>query len=325
MIRISLQLIVFVFIFNNWVFSQSRDDSAQLDNTDRIIILFGQISDANSQETIPYAHIYIDHTSMGTVSNEGGKFEFKVPSKFIGDSIIISSIGYETIKIAIKGNSESLDIKLIPSNSMLSEVIISDKPIGGLFILNRVIDNFPKNLSYQPFNYFVYYKGKEQDSYGGKANIIEAAIKTYYDKGYSENSKKGFTIINKKEITKSMNKLTMGWPWFGLLNGEIHQNHKIWIKNKLKNYVIDIVDTVYQDDDLIYVIDYTSKKQDYKTTGYSHVKSASGSLYISRKDYAVLSHKMTFTFKGIDNKIIAENSKKKHDEISALKFQYEVS
>ena len=32
------------------------------------------------------------------------------------------------------------------------------------------------------FNYFVYYKGKEQDSHSGKANIIEAAIKTYYDK-----------------------------------------------------------------------------------------------------------------------------------------------
>lgn len=214
---------------------------------------------------------------------------------------------------------------MIPSNSMLSEVIISAKPIGGLFILNRVIDNFPKNLSYQPFNYFVYYKGKEQDSYGGKANIIEAAIKTYYDKGYSENSKKGFTIINKKEITKSMNKLTMSWPWWGLLNGEIHQNRQIWNKNRLINYVIDIVDTVYQNDDLIYVIDYKSKKQDFKTTGYSNVKSASGSLYISRKDYAVLSHKMTFTFRGIDDKIIAENSKRKHDEITTLKFQYEVS
>lgn len=83
--------------------------------------------DAKTQEPLPFANVYINHTTIGTTTNDAGEFILKnLPLGFT--EIVFSSIGYTHYqqKILIKAAAENnpLFIKLNPDVQSLSEVEI---------------------------------------------------------------------------------------------------------------------------------------------------------------------------------------------------------
>ena len=58
----------------------------------------GFIQDAESKKPIPSASIFLNTTSIGTISNSAGAFQLQIPEGNL--ELIISSIGYETKAIA---------------------------------------------------------------------------------------------------------------------------------------------------------------------------------------------------------------------------------
>jgi hypothetical protein len=56
------------------------------------------IQDAESKKPIPSASIFLNTTSIGTISNSAGAFQLQIPEGNF--ELIISSIGYETKAIA---------------------------------------------------------------------------------------------------------------------------------------------------------------------------------------------------------------------------------
>jgi hypothetical protein len=57
--------------------------------------LKGQVLDAEKSTPIPGASVFLNNTSVGTVTNSQGQFELLIPAGRF--DLIISSIGYETV------------------------------------------------------------------------------------------------------------------------------------------------------------------------------------------------------------------------------------
>ena len=82
------------------------------------------VLDSKTKDRIPYAAIQFPETKFGFYTSDMGNFSLQNIKK--SDNIVISSLGYFTLRTAIKKLKDS--IFLTPSTSKLDEVIILSKP-----------------------------------------------------------------------------------------------------------------------------------------------------------------------------------------------------
>ncbi|MDP1844741.1 MAG: carboxypeptidase-like regulatory domain-containing protein [Sediminibacterium sp.] len=86
----------------------------------------GIIADSETKKPIEFVNIGILNKNKGTVSNLEGAFSLTLSKEFSSDSLTISHINYNTIKIPIN-NFNNKTILLKPRIVELSEVVISNK------------------------------------------------------------------------------------------------------------------------------------------------------------------------------------------------------
>jgi len=83
----------------------------------------GIVTDSRSGNPMPYATVYVNSSTKGTITDDDGRFELKdirFPS-----TIVFSFIGYKTQVFDLARNPGELHIKLITSN-ILPEVVVTD-------------------------------------------------------------------------------------------------------------------------------------------------------------------------------------------------------
>lgn len=81
----------------------------------------GTVIDANN-ESIPFANIVFVNSTVGTVSDENGKFYLESDENY--DEIEVSFIGYETKTLKIQSRDFDLKIQLNEVESQLDEVVV---------------------------------------------------------------------------------------------------------------------------------------------------------------------------------------------------------
>jgi len=84
----------------------------------------GIITDSISGEPIEFMTLQEKGTTNGTISNLDGAFYLILRSN---STLVISSVGYKTKEVKVGSKSEKLDIKMVPSDYELSEVIVKPK------------------------------------------------------------------------------------------------------------------------------------------------------------------------------------------------------
>ena len=116
--------------------------------------LTGKVHDNNSNETIPYANIYIPSLDIGTISDDEGVYSLsKIDTKIC--TLFVSYIGYETQKTIIthpKTNKYSKDIYLNQKIINSKNIYIKGKAREFLSIANEPgkISFSPKHISTLP-------------------------------------------------------------------------------------------------------------------------------------------------------------------------------
>lgn len=93
---------------------------AQIENQEYKIK--AKVFDKNTNEVLPYANVFNQQQLFGTATNLEGYFE--LPNNHIGDTVVISYLGYKEEKIVI-GYEAIMDIKLVPNTSTLSNVVVT--------------------------------------------------------------------------------------------------------------------------------------------------------------------------------------------------------
>ncbi len=148
------------------------------------IFIKGKVSDQETGEGVSFAHVGICGKSVGTVANDLGEFEFRIPDKVQKDTLCATAIGYATFKIAVgdlRGKNR-FDIPLKPTVSYLQNILIRDEKITGKRVVAKALARISKNYPKKPFNLKGYYRDylKKNDQY---ASILEAVIEVD-DKGF---------------------------------------------------------------------------------------------------------------------------------------------
>lgn len=101
----------------------------------------GKIIDSRTKAPIAYANIGVVRKNVGTVSDQAGSFTLNVDSKFAGDTMRISIIGYETLNIAVRELRDQLnqspEISLVQQNLKIPEVVVVEQKLNSKILGNK--------------------------------------------------------------------------------------------------------------------------------------------------------------------------------------------
>lgn len=186
------------------------------------VTITGKLLDSISSEPLPFASIYLKGTTIGTVSNVEGSFAFHVPPEFKKDTIIISIIGYTSIRKAVTDFKENERIAFKERVFALNEVVVTDeKPPTAKEIVKKAYQSIATNYPSESYilEGFIRDLQNEDSVY---VELLECAIKMRYH----PNDVKRVPQIELVELKQSY--VTEKHPW----NGQ-------WER---KNSVIDLVE-----------------------------------------------------------------------------------
>ena len=170
----------------------------------KLIHLSGLVIDSNTKETLPHAHLLIKNDGAGTITNQEGKFDFKISSQMAGNEIQFSFLGYKNGSFKIPNSDiDSVIVELEPKPYTLSDIYILPKGTQAVDFVKKAVKNIKRNyhrstIQMQAFSRITNYK----DS--AALQLIEAAL-LIEDKGISKPIET--TRIQIQEIRKSTNYL----------------------------------------------------------------------------------------------------------------------
>jgi hypothetical protein len=161
-----------------------------------------KIVDFGTFAPIESASVYVQNTTIGTITNRDGRFLLSIPKKYAKDTLVISSIGYKSFKSVVDVFDDSMDIFLEEDVASLDEILLiaETRPKTGNDIVLRAIEELPETLPDTAYIQKGFLRHKERNSSEYKW-LVESAI-TLYDASYDAGSKKTLRI-NVDETRKS--------------------------------------------------------------------------------------------------------------------------
>ncbi len=121
----------------------------------------GFIKDQQNDEPVPYVTIQFLKSGKGTLSDSAGHFAFLV-NNFSADTLVISSVGFKTYRMAIPAGKDSLRLLVALEKAPLSEGVVVRAKTGnrGLLVWKRIVKNKPRNnrSRFDNFSYELYNK-----------------------------------------------------------------------------------------------------------------------------------------------------------------------
>lgn len=170
---------------------------------DTYIPIKGRLIDRTTKEPVPYASIYIQGKTIGTTSNEDGKFVFYIPSEFNKDTLMISMIGYTHWKSVVLPMAEKENLIEMSQNlTLLNEVTVraSKKKLTAKEVVKKAVESIPENYPMKPFMLEGFFRDlqKENDK---AVELLEAALRFRY-KDYNP----GFEDVEIVEVRRNYNK-----------------------------------------------------------------------------------------------------------------------
>lgn len=135
----NLQIVIFLFCCLVLV-GVGSDVEAQTEFT-----VTGLVTDAQTGEPIPFASVALSGRRTGTITDEQGRYTLKL--KALSDSIMASSMGYKTLRMAINPEraSQAIDFKLVATGTALQEVVVKAGENPAWRILRQLRKNRDQN------------------------------------------------------------------------------------------------------------------------------------------------------------------------------------
>lgn len=177
-------------------------------------------------EAIPYAHIVLDKSDQGTISNDSGFFNLSKPSAF--NFLTISSIGFEDKKLLLsKLSSEKINIiELADSKIFMDEVIVTGSFDSATWYMQQAIENITTNYSKKKHSQIAFYReASVRDSVYSR--LVEAIV-LLSDKGVNTPSEK--TKYEILRLRKTVDNRNIGWRQS--LSNWLYQDAGVYATNK---------------------------------------------------------------------------------------------
>lgn len=269
-----------LMLFPVW---SSTNIFAQEENS-QFISYEGLIKNAVNNETLPFASVMLDGTSIATVSNSDGEFVIKVDKNNKANKLLISYIGYKNKSVGLSEfeKEKSLTIKLEPVTEHLKELTI--RPADGSEIIRKVLNNVSTNYSTKPMAMTGFYREtiKNRKNYVA----ISEAIVNIYKSPYNNDLQFDQVKIDKGRKSSNVEKMDtlfiklQGGPAISMLLDVVKNPYNVFTEDYDKIYSFDFENVVSINDRLHYVIDF--KQNSHINEPYFY-----GKLYIDIERLAI--------------------------------------
>lgn len=154
-----------------WAFLLLTTCSNLLFGQGQLTKIRGKVCDSQTNEPLPYVNVSFKGLTIGTITSESG--EFFLESRTASDTLVISFIGYQPQRIAIKkGVYQELNVKLEPEAIEIAAVFVKPGESQANRIIRNIIKNKDKN---NPANYT--YSCKSYNKIQVDINNIDEDIK----------------------------------------------------------------------------------------------------------------------------------------------------
>ncbi|MEL7005703.1 MAG: carboxypeptidase-like regulatory domain-containing protein, partial [Bacteroidota bacterium] len=212
-------------------------------------------------EPIPYAHITIENTSKGTVSNEQGEFRLYLPQSDV--NINITSIGFLSKIFEVKEGLSTIKVNLEEDVLQLNEVTIYSKDYAKELV-KKAVENIPKNYPAKAELHAGFIRERvSRDSLGKEIHYVSEAEIEVRKEDYTSAHKRGdVRLVKGRKILGDMSDLETR------IYAGAHLTHRFdhvirrtgpLSKNNIDKYLFDITDTLQFDGQWLFKVHYQTK------------------------------------------------------------------
>lgn len=223
------------------------------------IAIRGNVHNAKTGESLPFATVGIIGSPHGTISNTDGEFAFFIPESFKNDTLSVSYVGFQSYKVAIHSILEqnTISIKLKEHITMLDEVEVNGDQLTATQIMKKAVEKVVDNFSDDSFIMKGFFRDI-RDQNGETVYLVEAAVDVK-DPGYSAGGDrpKKFYLRGVRSSDSRINDLLSN----SLLNAgnalTVNLEHNYWL-NRLKHDIrtneYEIEEIIIKNDRILYSI-----------------------------------------------------------------------
>ncbi len=255
----------------------------------------GYISNETNDKPLPYVHIQIKGTGIGTISDKNGHFLLKIPSAYFDKRLLVSYIGYESFETEIKSIKKALIVRLKPADYQIGEVIIMpDSTL--LTFLEKAFKKIPENYPDYPTRLTGFYREAVKSVNNEYTYFAEAVTKTYKN-SYNKKGVQGQVKILKSLVNEFPKIDSLPIRFYGGVfeasDGDIIFNRGSFINPKnFKNYhyALDGI-TKFNGND-VYIISFDTKNDSLNG-------SREGRFYLDKASLAYLFIEYQLTPQGL--------------------------
>jgi hypothetical protein len=157
----------------------------------KIITFRGKVIDRDEKDALPYSSIFVLKKNIGTVTNNDGEFELKIPESMSRDTIVISCLGYRQYLQPIAGiTDKNYTIPLDQTSVLLKEIKVTI--INPQDIISRILAKIPYNYSQDAEIMTSFYREvlKQDHQYIDVAEALIEIRKASYDNPFAQDKTK---------------------------------------------------------------------------------------------------------------------------------------
>ncbi len=141
--------------------------------------IIGQLVDFEEKEPVPFATIRVKDKALGVITNIDGTFKIPVRFRELGESLVISCMGYKTIEVQLEDlyDDQSNIILIQPGAFELSGTMVfaNFKKLTAKQIVRIAVNRIASNYPLDPFSVTGYYRDYQVKN-GAYTNLSEAII-----------------------------------------------------------------------------------------------------------------------------------------------------
>jgi hypothetical protein len=227
------------------------------------IVITGSISSAGSQQPVPYAHIYIEGTTLGTAANARGEFVLNLPSRYDDKVITFSSVGYasERIPVSSVAHGKPLSVLLIPSAMLLEEVSIKESKQS---LIEAAVAAIPKNHDGDAMIMNVFTRALSRQD-GNPIQASEAAFQIYRGNVTDKKPLHQLKIIKGRLVRDSaafdnIFEVNIGTaPSSIFMVDFVHESSILHDAKEMDNFIFDVKGVTRFEDRTVYKIEFDQK------------------------------------------------------------------
>jgi hypothetical protein len=265
------------------------------EDTVSVLIFQGKVMDAASRSPIVYASIFVDGTSIGTVSNSDGEFIIKVPVNLKERHLGFYHLGYQTLLVPLQGlKATGNTIMMVSTPIPIEEVTIKNE--NPLSLIRAARSKIGSNYSTEPLMMTAFYREtiKKNRNYVAVSEAVLDVYKAPYRSLETDRIRiyKGRRSRDVERMDTVLFKL-QGGPYISFMLDVAKNPGEILSEDYFEFYEYRMGGIVTINNEQAYVINFDQ-------TDVVDAPMYKGTIYISMKDLAFVGLDFSISPKKID-------------------------